>query len=74
MKMKSPYAVFVGAIPGALPPVIGYAAGAGHLDSMALVLFVFLFSWQIPHFLAISIYSQKITSLQEWLFTRTLNQ
>lgn len=59
MKMKSPYAVFVGAIPGALPPVIGYAAGAARLDSMALVLFVFLFSWQIPHFLAISIYSRK---------------
>jgi len=59
MKMRSPYAVFVGAIPGALPPVIGYAAGSGTLDSMALVLFVFLFSWQIPHFLAISIYSRE---------------
>jgi heme o synthase len=59
MKIKSPYAVFVGAVPGALPPVIGYAAGSGRLDSMALILFVFLFSWQIPHFLAISIYSRK---------------
>ena len=59
MKIRSPYAVFVGAVPGALPPVIGYTAGAGVVDEMALVLFVFLFSWQIPHFLAISIYSRE---------------
>ena len=59
MKIKSPYAVFVGAVPGALPPVIGYTSGAGIIDEMALILFVFLFSWQIPHFLAISIYSRE---------------
>ena len=59
MKIKSPYAVFVGAVPGALPPVIGYTSGAGIVDEMAAVLFVFLFSWQIPHFLAISIYSRS---------------
>lgn len=44
----------VGAIPGALPPVVGYAAASGKLDSAALVLFAILFLWQIPHFLAIS--------------------
>jgi len=44
----------VGAIPGALPPVIGYAAGAGYLDRRAMVLFLIMFFWQIPHFLAIA--------------------
>ena len=58
MKVRSPYAVFVGAIPGALPPVIGYTAASAVLTEMALILFVFLFAWQIPHFLAISIYSR----------------
>ena len=59
MKVKTPYAVFVGAIPGALPPVIGYTAASATLTEMAMVLFVFLFAWQIPHFLAISIYSRE---------------
>lgn len=44
----------VGAVPGALPPVVGYAAAAGRLDLNALALFLILFLWQVPHFLAIS--------------------
>jgi protoheme IX farnesyltransferase len=44
----------VGAIPGALPPVVGYAAAAGRVDARALVLFGIVFLWQIPHFLAIA--------------------
>jgi protoheme IX farnesyltransferase len=44
----------VGAIPGALPPVIGYAAAAGVLDRRAMALFLIMFFWQIPHFLAIA--------------------
>lgn len=44
----------VGAVPGALPPVVGYAAARGELDVAAGVLFTILFLWQIPHFLAIS--------------------
>ena len=44
----------VGAVPGALPPVVGYAAAGGHLDARAVVLFLILFFWQIPHFLAIA--------------------
>ena len=59
MKIKSPYAVFVGAIPGALPPVIGYTAASGELTNLAITLFLILFAWQIPHFLAISIYSRE---------------
>lgn len=44
----------VGAIPGALPPVIGWVAARGTLDPAAVVLFSILFIWQVPHFLAIA--------------------
>ena len=44
----------VGAIPGAIPPLIGWAAATGELDSSAAVLFGVLFLWQMPHFLAIA--------------------
>jgi len=44
----------VGAIPGALPPVIGWTAARGHADFESWILFAILFLWQMPHFLAIS--------------------
>ena len=44
----------VGAVPGALPPLVGYAAGNGALDMRGAMLFLILFFWQIPHFLAIA--------------------
>jgi protoheme IX farnesyltransferase len=44
----------VGAVPGALPPVIGWVAVRGRLDSGAILLFLILFVWQVPHFLAIA--------------------
>jgi protoheme IX farnesyltransferase len=44
----------VGAIPGALPPVLGWLAAGGELDWMAFALFGVLFLWQFPHFLAIA--------------------
>lgn len=50
-------ALYVGAVAGALPPVSGYAAAAGALDVAAFGLFIFMFLWQIPHFIAIAIYS-----------------
>lgn len=56
LKPRSPYALFVGAVAGAVPPVVGYAAVTGVLDVTALALFAFLFVWQLPHFVAISIY------------------
>jgi protoheme IX farnesyltransferase len=49
-------ALYVGAVAGALPPVAGYAAASGRLDAAALGLFVFMFLWQLPHFMAIAIY------------------
>ncbi|MBI4550302.1 MAG: protoheme IX farnesyltransferase [Candidatus Omnitrophica bacterium] len=54
LKQKTGLAVFAGAVPGALPPVMGWAAGAGRLDAGAAILFAVLFFWQLPHFFAIS--------------------
>ena len=50
LKQRSPACTIVGAIPGAMPPVIGYAAAGGGLDAGALALFLILFVWQFPHF------------------------
>jgi protoheme IX farnesyltransferase len=54
LKRQSPIAVFVGAIPGALPPLIGYVAGYGTIDQVALILFGIQFVWQFTHFWAIA--------------------
>ena len=54
MKRRSTLNTLIGAIPGALPPVVGYSASAGHVDMHAMVLFAVVFFWQIPHFLAIA--------------------
>src|SRR5882672_8799436 len=56
LKRHSGAALFVGAIPGAIPPLMGWTAVTGHIDPPGLVLFSILFLWQIPHFLAIAIY------------------
>jgi protoheme IX farnesyltransferase len=56
LKLKSPVALFVGAVAGATPPVVGYVAAAGAFDSYATLLFALMFVWQIPHFLAIATY------------------
>ena len=56
MKRRSTLALFVGAIPGAIPPLMGWTAVTGRLDAGGLALFALLFSWQLPHFLAISLY------------------
>lgn len=54
LKPVTSLATIVGAVPGALPPVIGWAAARGSLDLGAGILFAILFLWQIPHFLAIA--------------------
>jgi protoheme IX farnesyltransferase len=56
LKRHSGAALFVGAIPGALPPLIGWTAVTGRLDAPGLALFAVLFLWQVPHFLAIATY------------------
>ena len=54
LKRISPICVFVGAIPGGLPPLIGWAAATGVLGTEAWVLFGIQFIWQFPHFWAIA--------------------
>lgn len=57
LKRVTPYALYVGAVPGAIPPLMGYAAATGgRLDAVAWVLFGVLFVWQVPHFLAIALF------------------
>jgi heme o synthase len=54
LKKRTVWATFVGAFPGAIPPMIGWVAAAGRLDSGAWLLFAILFLWQFPHFYAIA--------------------
>jgi protoheme IX farnesyltransferase len=54
MKQRTWWSTTVGAVPGAMPPVIGYAAAAGTLQAEAWVLFAILFLWQFPHFYSIA--------------------
>lgn len=54
LKRKTTLNTLIGAVPGALPPVIGWTAIRGSLDPEAIVLFLILFLWQVPHFLAIA--------------------
>ena len=63
LKRVTPLCTAVGAIPGALPPVLGWTAAGGSLDAGAFALFAILFLWQFPHFLAIA-----------WLYRRDYAQ
>ncbi len=54
LKRRSPHATTVGSLPGAMPPLIGFAAAAGTLTWSAAALFAILFVWQFPHFYAIA--------------------
>ena len=54
LKSRTPLCTLVGAIPGAMPPVIGWAGARGELHPEAGILFLILFLWQFPHFLAIA--------------------
>jgi protoheme IX farnesyltransferase len=54
LKKVGPVAVFVGAIPGALPPLLGWVANTGVISYEALVIFGIQFIWQFPHFWAIA--------------------
>jgi len=59
LKRRSSINTLVGAIPGALPPLIGWTAATGEITIGGVLLFALLFLWQIPHSLAITIYRQK---------------
>lgn len=54
LKLRSTFNTALGAVPGALPPMIGWAAARGTLNAGAWMLFAILFLWQLPHFFAIA--------------------
>ncbi len=54
LKQRSHLSTVIGALPGAMPPLMGYAASSGSLTAEAWTLFAILFLWQFPHFLAIA--------------------
>jgi protoheme IX farnesyltransferase len=56
MKARSWWAVWAGAVPGAIPPLLGWAAATGQVDLAGLSLFGLMFFWQIPHFHAIALF------------------
>lgn len=56
MKRRSYLSLWVGAIPGAMPPLLGWTAATGEISAPGLILFGILFVWQIPHFLAITLF------------------
>lgn len=55
LKRVTALCTLVGAVPGAIPPMMGWAAARGSLDPVAWALFAILFIWQLPHFLAIAV-------------------
>jgi len=69
LKLRSRWALIVGAVPGAAPPLIGWTAGADGLQWPGLLLFGVVFLWQIPHFLAIALYRRadyEAAGIQIW--------
>lgn len=54
LKRRTPWCTLAGAFPGAMPPLIGWAAASGNLSSEAWFLYAMLFLWQFPHFMAIA--------------------
>ena len=54
LKRKTPLCVLIGAFPGAMPPLIGWAAASGRVNTEAWLLYAILVLWQFPHFMAIA--------------------
>jgi len=58
-KRTTAWSTLIGGVAGALPPVAGYTALTGHIDAGAIILFLILFFWQMPHFYAIAMFRQS---------------
>jgi len=56
LKQHTTASLIIGAIPGAMPPLLGWTAASGRLDAAGLALFAVIFFWQVPHFLAIAMF------------------
>jgi protoheme IX farnesyltransferase len=59
LKYRTPLALVIGAVPGAAPPLLGWTAVTGQLDPGGLALFAILLFWQMPHFLAITLFRKQ---------------
>ncbi|MBX5484193.1 MAG: protoheme IX farnesyltransferase [Myxococcaceae bacterium] len=59
LKRRTSAAMIIGGLPGALPPLMGWTAVTGRMDTPGLVLFALLFLWQIPHFIAIALFRRE---------------
>jgi len=59
LKQRTHWAAWIGAIPGAMPALMGWTAATGRIDLGGLAVFSVLFFWQIPHFHAIAMFRQK---------------
>ena len=59
MKRQTATALLVGALPGAIPPLIGWTAATQRLDLPGVLLFAVMFLWQVPHFLAITLFRKE---------------
>lgn len=67
MKLKGPYALYVGAVPGALPALMGWTLTTNSIEGFGIYLFGILFLWQIPHFMAISLYRKSEYGMARFL-------
>jgi len=59
LKRKTPWALEIGTIPGALPPLMGWTAVTGSVEGPGLALFAIMVFWQLPHFLSITLYLEE---------------
>lgn len=59
LKYKTPAALLIGTLPGAVPPLLGYTAASGTFEMLGVILFGILLVWQMPHFLAIALYRKE---------------
>lgn len=59
LKSRTHWAMHVGAVPGALPPLMGWTAATGQIEAPGVVLFAILFFWQLPHFIAIALFRKE---------------
>jgi protoheme IX farnesyltransferase len=59
LKRKTTLSLPIGAVPGAIPPLLGWTAATGRIDLLGMALFAVLFLWQIPHFLAIATFRRE---------------
>lgn len=67
LKQKTPYALYVGAVPGALPTLMGWTTVTDTINHFGIYLFGILFLWQIPHFMAISLYRKNEYGMARFL-------